>query len=104
MTLAGGLFEASFQGQEAYIGKRRGGFTFNPEHSLQNYINIFNRWFLDELPSAQISDSIADYRDLIHIHRELNSPHDICAQASRSMLKALDSRLGELVKIAGVGT
>src|SRR2546428_10952529 len=52
-ALAGSILEAVLytiiQGQEAYIAKRRGDFSFNPEHSLQNYMSIFNRWFRDQL-------------------------------------------------------
>ncbi|PYU93987.1 MAG: hypothetical protein DMG25_07910 [Acidobacteria bacterium] len=104
-VLTGSILEAVLytfiQGQEAYIAKRRGDFTFNPEHSLQNYMEIFNRWFRDQLPDAELPHFVITYRDLIHINRELSSPPDICAQASRSMLRILNNLLGEVAKFAG---
>jgi hypothetical protein len=100
VILAGSTLEAilySFiQSQESYIAGRRGEFTFNPEHSLQNYVSIFNRWFRGQFPAAQLPDFIVDYRDLVHLNRELNSPPHICAEASRSMLNILNAFLGQL--------
>ena len=107
VVLAGSVLESilySFiQGQEAYIANRRGGFTFNPKHSLQNYLSIFNKWFLDQLPNARLPDSLADYRDLVHINCELdpNLPPDTVAQAARLMLETVDRLLAELSTFAG---
>ncbi len=105
VILGGSILEAilySFlQGQEAYIAKRRGTFTFNPNQNLENYISIFNRWFRDALPNVTLPDFVADYRDLVHINRELNSPPEICTRASRDLLRILDALLHELSEFAG---
>lgn len=102
VILGGSILEAvlySFlQSQETYIAQRRGGFTFNPEHSLQNFVNVFNCWFLDILPNAEIPEFVVQYRDLVHINAELAFPPDICARASRDMLKILNRLLGELAQ------
>jgi len=106
VVLAGSVLESilfSFiQGQESYIAMRRGRFTFDPDQSLEAYKNIFNRWFLGPIPNATLPDFIVDHRNLVHINRELNSPHDICVRASREMLRLLNSLLGELSQFAGV--
>src|SRR5260370_1182706 len=105
VSLAGSIFESVLytflQGQQAYIVKRRGGFRFKPDQSLQNYVEVFNRWFRDSLPNAQLPDIIVTYRDLIHINRELNESDDICAEASRAMIGILDAFLRELTTFAG---
>jgi hypothetical protein len=86
--------------QETYIATRRGSFTFNPNHSLDNFVSIFNRWFRDVLPTVVLPDFVVDYRDLVHINRELNSPDDIFERASRDMLRILDRLLDELNQFA----
>lgn len=105
VILAGSILEAvlySFlQGQEAYIAGRRGTFTFDREQSLENYINIFNRWFRDILPNALLPNLVVGYRDLVHVNRELNSPPDVCARGPREMLRILNVLLGELSQFAG---
>lgn len=100
VILAGTILEAVLYtfilGQESYIAARRGVFTFDREQSLENYIRIFNRWFRDVLPNASLPDFVIHYRDLVHINRELNSPPNICARASRDMLRILNRLLEEL--------
>ena len=103
VILGGSILESvlySFlQSQETYIARRFSiEFTLNPEHSLQNFVNIFNRFFHDVLPNVALSNFVVEYRDLVHINKELNSPPDICLSASRDMLKILDRLLGELVQ------
>jgi hypothetical protein len=103
--LAGSILESvlfSFiAGQARYIADRRGEFTFDPMLGLEEYKNIFNRWFGDRLPSFRVPDFIIAYRNLVHINRELNSAPDICSKASRSLLLTLNSLLGELSRFAG---
>jgi hypothetical protein len=97
VLLAGSLFEAvlySFiQSQSEYIAARRGEFTFDPEHSLDNFVGIFNRWFSD---LSSIPDSVVAYRNTIHINRELQFGDDICGRAARELLRQLDSLLGAI--------
>lgn len=104
VVLSGVIFESvlySFlQAQQSYIAQRSGAFSFNPGHGLQNYMSIFNKWFRDQLPDAQLPDVIVDYRNLVHINRELNSTADIIVQASRNMLVLLNAFLAELSKSA----
>lgn len=104
VVLAGGVLEAILYtliaGQVEYIAERRGTFEFNPDHSLQNYINIFNRWLSGLLPTAALSDSVVEYRDLVHFNRELNSPPGFCAMAAREMLLTVDALLGALSEFA----
>ena len=88
------------QSQEAYITSRRGNFTFNPDRSVDNFVSIFNRWFRDILPGVVLPDLMVDYRDLVHINRELNAAEDICESASRDMLRIVDRLLGELNQFA----
>ncbi len=104
-VLAGSILESVLytflQGQEAYIALRRGEeFTFDPKQGLENYVNIFNRWFLDVLPNAELPDFVVDYRDLVHINRELRELPDVCIRASREMLRVLNLFLGELQQFA----
>jgi hypothetical protein len=97
VVLAGGLFESVLycfiQAQSTNIIARRGRFTFDPEQGLDSYLKFFNRWFshLLELP-----DVIIDYRNMVHINRELKQPDDICQTAAQEMLKFLDALLGSL--------
>lgn len=102
ILLAGGLFEAvlySFiQAQSDYIAVRRGSFTFNPDHDLGNYVNIFNRWFSD---IVTIPDTTVEYRDMVHINRELKFPSDIRSRAAQEMLRSLDMLIGKLEEAFG---
>lgn len=102
ILLAGSLFEAilySFiQAQSDYIAVRRGSFTFNPDHDLGNYVNIFNRWFSDILT---IPDTTVEYRDMVHINRELKFPSDIRSRAAQEMLRSLDMLIGKLEEAYG---
>lgn len=103
VILAGGILEAilySFiQCQSEYIAERRGTFEFNPDHSLQNYLNIFNRWLNHLMPGVVLPDSVVDYRDLVHINREINSQPGACTGASREMLRIIDGLLGGLSEL-----
>jgi len=104
VVLAGGILEGILYtliaGQADYIAQRRGSFEFNPDHSLQNYVSIFNRWLKDLMPMAILPDSVVYYRDLIHINRELNSQPGICFTAAREMLRMVDALLGALCEFA----
>ena len=92
IVLAGSLFESvlySFiQSQAAFISIRRGSFAFDPNHSLSNFVNIFNRWFSDVF---LIPDIVIGYRDMVHMNRELQYPRDACSGGAREMLRLLDS-------------
>ena len=105
VILSGSILEAVLytfiQGQEAYIKNLDGAFTFDPRATLQRFMNIFNRYFRRVLPSVVLRDIVADYRDLIHVNRELNSHPGICARGSREMLRILNALLGELSQFAG---
>jgi hypothetical protein len=104
VVLSGSILEAVLftfiQGQAEYIAERRGSFQFDPDQSLQHYVNLFNRWFRDVLPNAVIPDFMVGYRDLVHISRELASPPEVCTGASRELLRMLDAVLGELSQFA----
>ncbi len=106
VVLAGSILEAVLhgfiQGQESYIAARRGEFKFDPEQGLENFKNIFNRWFSNVVPEAMLPDTIVDYRNLVHINRELTSPPDICSRASREMLRVLDSLIKGLSDFASL--
>lgn len=100
VILCGVILEAILygfiEGQSHYIAARRGEFEFDPERGLEDYKNIFNRWFRDSMPNARLPDSVVGYRDLVHVNRELNSPSDVCGRAAREMLRLLDALLEEL--------
>src|SRR5271170_585454 len=104
VILAGSILEgvlyAFVSAQADYIAGRRGSFEFNPDHSLQNYLNIFNRWLNDLMPAVTLPDSIVSYRDFVHMKRELDSPPGICAGAAREMLRILDTFLKALSEFA----
>lgn len=105
VLLSGSLVESvlfSFlSGQETYMSAIRGApFVFNPEMSLQNYKEIFNRYFDRAIPGSQLPDFIVDYRDAIHINRELQQPGDLLPRASREMLRILDKLLTDLAGFA----
>ncbi len=98
VVLAGCVFESvlySFiQGQTEYIAARWGVFfTFNPEHSLHNYVSIFNRYFST---LVAIPDLVVSYRDMVHINRELQQPPDVCRSAAPEMLRLLNTLLAKL--------
>lgn len=97
-VLAGTLLEAVLytflQSQQDYISGL--GSTFNPKGRLSRYVDIFNKSFKDILPNAFLPHWVVEHRNLIHINRELNSPEDICAHASRDMLRIMNTLLGEL--------
>ena len=75
VIMAGSILEAilfSFlQWQETQIAARRGRFTFDPEQNLQNYLDIFNKWFGGDFPNLQLPDVLVDFRNLVHFNREL---------------------------------
>jgi hypothetical protein len=101
VLLAGSLLEsilfAFLGGQEAYIAAIRGSaFAFDPNMSLQNYKEIFNRYFPRAIPGAALPDVVVLYRDMTHINRELALPDDICVRASQELLRTLDKLLGDL--------
>src|SRR5258707_6912563 len=82
VLLASSLLQAvlfSFlSGQESYIAAIRGpGFVFDPNMSLQNYKEIFNRFFGRAIPGSDLPDLIVDYRDSVHINKELALPENI---------------------------
>ena len=106
VLLAGSLLESILfgflSGQETYIAAIRGAeFVFDPNMGLQNYKEIFNRYFERAIPGAALPDFIAAYRDMTHINRELALPGDICARASRELLRTLDKLLDDLTSFAG---
>ena len=105
VLLAGSLLESvlfSFlSGQETYMSAIRGTpFIFDPEMSLRNYKEIFNRYFGRPIPGSQLPDFIVDYRDAIHINRELQQPEEMLGRASREMLRILDKLLADLTGFA----
>jgi hypothetical protein len=109
VLLAGSLLESVLygflRGQETYIAAIRGGaFIFDPGMSLQNYKEVFNRYFQRALPGSALPDFITLYRDMTHINQELALPDDICARASREMLRTLDKLLADLTAFAGSGS
>ena len=99
IVLAGCLFESVLycfiRSQSDLIAARRGSFTFNPEYSLNNYVSIFNRWFSTLLV---IPDFVVEYRDMVHINRELAFPPDACRGAAQQMLELLDMLVGKLAE------
>jgi hypothetical protein len=101
--LAGGLFESVLycfiETQSGYISLRRGeDFAVNPDHSLDNYVRIFNRYFSTLFP---IPDIVVSYRNMVHIGRELRYPSETCHIAAGDMLRLLDTLLGRLAQYAG---
>lgn len=101
VLLSGSLLESVLfgflSGQETYIAAIRGSqFVFHPNMSLRNYKEIFNRYFQRAIPGAALADSVVLYRDMTHINQELALPDDICARASREMLRTLDKLLADL--------
>jgi hypothetical protein len=102
LVLSGSILEAVLYGfiqaQEPYIAAKRGTFKFDPNQGLEEYKNIFNRWFGDVLPNGLLPDIVVEYRNLVHVNRELNSSPDICALASRDMMRVVDALLGDLAQ------
>jgi hypothetical protein len=97
VILAGGLFESALysfiQAQSGYLALRRPGFQFRPDYGLPDFVNTFNRWFsaIHRIPGV-----VVEYRDLVHINRELQQPVDFCRKAAEDMLVRLDALLGKL--------
>lgn len=100
VILAGRILEAilfSFiQGQATQIAARRGRFIFDPDQGLENYLDIFNRWFGIDFPNLELPDILVDYRNLVHFNRELSLPADECRKAALMLLRTLNSLIGEL--------
>jgi hypothetical protein len=106
VLLAGSLLEAVLycflSGQETYIAAIRGTeFLFDPSMGLQNYKEIFNRYFRKAIPGSDLPDFIVWYRDTTHINKELALPEDTCARASRELLRVLNKLIGDLATFAG---
>jgi hypothetical protein len=106
VLLAGSLLESILygflSGQETFITAIRGAeFVFDPRMSLQNYKEVFNRYFNGAIRGSALPDIITSYRDITHINRELALPDDICARASRELLRTLDKLLADLTAFAG---
>jgi hypothetical protein len=103
VILGGSILEAILytfiQGQSEYIAERRGTFQFNPDHSLKNYVSIFNKWLNHMMPSVLLPDSVVNYRDLMHINREIKAQPGVCGGASRETLRILDALLGGLSEL-----
>ena len=100
VVLAGCLFESVLycfiQSQAGYIALRRGElFTFNPDHSLGNYISVFNRYFSTVFA---IPDIVVGYRDMVHINQEMKYSPEHCRRAAEEMLRLLDALLGNLIE------
>jgi hypothetical protein len=100
VMLAGSVLEGilfSFlQGQAMQIAARRGRFSFDPDQSLQNYLDIFNRWFGRDFPNLELPDILVDYRNLVHFNRELSLPAHECRKAALMLLRTLNALIGEL--------
>lgn len=98
VILAGCIFESVLscfiQTQIDLISARRGTpFNFDPEQSLGNYVNIFNKYFSDLGP---LPDLIVEFRDIVHLNKELKYPIEVCQTAASDMLRLLDALLGSL--------
>jgi len=100
VVLAGSILEAILftflQGHETETALRRGGFTFDPNQSLQNYLNIFNKWFGRDFPNLQLSNELVSYRDFVHVNRELTAQPGECRKAALALMRTLDLLVGEL--------
>lgn len=100
ITLEGVLYTL-IQCQSAYITERRGEeFVLRPDHSLQNYVEIYNRYLRVFVAGPSLPDSVVAHRNLVHISRELDYSANVCALASREMLRILDDLLAALSKFA----
>ena len=102
VLLAGSILESVLfgflSGQETYIATIRGAeFVFDPEMSLQNYKEIFNRYFQRAIPGGALPDLVVSYRDTTHINQELQLPEDICVRASGELLRILNKLLTDLI-------
>lgn len=101
VVLAGSLIESVLycflQTQQGYISTRRGvEFEFNPGHTLENYVRVFNRYFGDVVPDVTLPDALVRYRNLVHFDREINSAPGTCTIASRELLQMLEKLLAGL--------
>lgn len=105
--LAGSILEAILFSflfwQEAQIAALEPGFKFNPKKNLQDYLDIFNKWFGSNFPNLQLPNSLVGYRNLVHINRELSVPQGECREAARTLLRTLDALLGEIANFGGAG-
>jgi hypothetical protein len=104
IILAGCIFESVLycfiQLQTDFIAVRRGlAFAFNPEDSLNNYVGVFNRYFSD---LGEIPDLVVEYRNIVHLNRELNYPPEVCQTAALNMLALLDVLLQSLSKYSRI--
>lgn len=102
--LAGSILEALLfgflKGQESFITARLGKkFILNPKKDgLQKFVNVFNCHFRDRFPIGRLTDIVVRYRDLIHFNCEVSSSPEICQEASRFMLRILNTLLGQLAQ------
>ena len=107
--LAGSILEVilfSFlQWQVPQISARRGrSFSLDPnKQNLQDYLNIFNRYFGSEFPNLQLPNGLVDGRDLVHFNRELSAPLGECMKGAQTLLRTLDALLGELAGFGRLG-
>ena len=93
VILAGCIFESLL-----YVFLQRPGpFTFRREQSLGEFAYIFGKYFREV---ATIPDFVVEYRNLIHMNRELKSHPDICRDAAPEMLLQLDLFVGRLALFA----
>ena len=100
VILAGCVFESVLfsliQNQLDYIAARRGApFLFDPDQSLGNYVSIYNKYFSD---LGALPDLVVEYRDIVHLNKELKFPSEMCRTAASDMLRLLDALLGSLGK------
>ncbi len=104
VILAGCLIESVLycfiRSQQEYISSRSGDlFQFNPNRSLQFYVGQFNHYFR-EVTDVTLPDAVVQYRDLVHINREINCPPGVCTIASRETLRTLNALIGCLSRFA----
>ncbi len=110
VVLAGSLIEAVLycflQTQQEYISTRRGvEFQFNPGHTLEKYVRVFNRYFSDVVPNVPLPDVVVRYRNLVHIDCEIDSPSGTGTIASRELLQMLEGLLAGLAEFSeGAGS
>ena len=88
VLLAGSLLESILfgflSGQETYIAAIRGAeFVFDPNMGLQNYKEIFNRYFQRAIPGAALPDFIVAYRDMTALFGDCAAPGSFLFQMQR---------------------
>jgi hypothetical protein len=109
VALAGSLLEAVLycylKSQEFIVSRRHTEpIVLSSEEGLQTYVNIFRRfrrYFSSELSADLLPPVAVDYRDLIHIDREVSSDPDFCSKAASDLLVIVDAVLGEFTKTVG---